>query len=449
MTTSIAVHAAERYAALAQPTDPITVDPGGILRFAGVACTDLAARFGTPLHVFSPGTMRANLHALAAAARRVWPADVELRFSLKSSGWPEAARIAVREGAGLEAVGPAELDHAVGIAAPADVVAHGSARSDAELLRTARTGAFLMIDSLEEAERLARICRDEKVPVRVGLRLKLLPEVADLTFLGADRGTALREFLRREKWGMSLSAAGAAVRLLADVPHVDLAGCGVHLGRVLKDDWGFGFWAGQLTRALTWLHEQTGWWPAVLDVGGGWARRRDPNPSAWTLRPRGAEDGLAEFCALLGQGLASQGLAGPPPTLWLEPGRYLVGNAAMTLTSVVAVKRDAGMRWLLTELSTNFLPRIDTSGYHYLILPAGRMHDALADRVDVVGPTCVDSRLGADLPMPPLGPGDLLAVADTGMYTLSAANHFNGLPLPAVVSVDEAGVADIADTGGI
>lgn len=444
MTATVAAHAATQYAALAESTDPIEVDAAGALRFAGVACTDLASRFGTPLHVLSPGTMRANLRELAAAARRHWPADVALRFSVKSSGWPEAARIAVREGAGLEAVGPAELDHAVGIAAPGDVVAHGSARSDAELLRTARTGAFLMIDSREEAERLARICRQERLRVRAGLRLKLLPDTADLAFLGADRSLALREFLRREKWGMSLSAAAEAVRLLAGVPYVDLAGCGVHLGRVLKEDWGFGFWAGQLARALTWLHGQTRWWPAVLDVGGGWARRRDPNPSAWTLRSRGAVAGLAEFCALL-----SRDLAGPPPMLWLEPGRYVVGNAALTLTSVVAVKQDAGIRWLLVDLSTNFLPRIDTSGYQYLILPADRMHGVLADQVDVVGPTCVDSRLGADLPMPPLRPGDLLAVVDTGMYTLSVANHFNGLPLPVVVSVDEGGVADIADTDGI
>lgn len=443
MTTTLGRPATARLAALAERTDPLGVAADGVLGFAGVSCAELAARFGTPLHLVAPATMRANLRGLRAAAGAAWPAPVALRFSVKAGGWPGAARVAVEEGAGLEVVGRPELDAALTVAEPDQVVAHGSARTDEELLHTARSGAFLMLDSLEETRRLAALCRSHDVRARVGLRLKLLPDAADLAFLGSGPAAVLGEFLRREKWGMTLAAAVEATGLLHRAGPVRLVGCGVHLGRTLKQDWAFGFWGRQLGRALAELHRRTGWWPAVVDLGGGWARRRDPNPDAWQLRPRAADEALPELLGALGRELT-----GPAPELWLEPGRYAVGNAALTLASVVAVKHDAGLRWLLVDLSTNFLPRVDTSGYHYVVLPAGRMHAPDAGVGDVAGPTCVDSRLGADLPLPALDPGDLLAVLDTGMYTLSAANRFNGLPLPRVVTVGEAGPVDVADMDG-
>jgi diaminopimelate decarboxylase len=40
-----------------------------------------------------------------------------------------------------------------------------------------------------------------------------------------------------------------------------------------------------------------------------------------------------------------------------------------------------------------------------------------------------------DLPLPPAAPGDTLAVATAGAYTLSMASTYNMVPRPAVVLV--------------
>src|SRR5262249_48917569 len=125
----------------------------------------------------------------------------------------------------------------------------------------------------------------------------------------------------------------------------------------------------------------------------------------------------------------------PLPELWLEPGRYIVGNAVLMLASVGAIKRDAGRMWVHVDACTNHLMRIDTSASWHQILPASGMDAPLDAIVDIVGSTCIPSVLGTDRPMPALQAGDVIAILDTGMYADAISNQFNGVPRPATVLI--------------
>ena len=73
-------------------------------------------------------------------------------------------------------------------------------------------------------------------------------------------------------------------------------------------------------------------------------------------------------------------------------------------------------------------------GYRYEIVHATRGNEAGGDEVSVVGPTCVVDLLG-ERRLPPVEPGDLLAVLDVGGYAEVLSSQFNLLPRPATVLV--------------
>jgi diaminopimelate decarboxylase len=179
----------------------------------------------------------------------------------------------------------------------------------------------------------------------------------------------------------------------------------------------------------------------MIDIGGGWPRQREPESRAPALNPHPIENYASAAASALAEGLAAGNR--PLPELWLEPGRYIVGNAVLMLATVGAIKRDADRVWVHVDACTNHLMRIDTSASWHHILPASRMDAPPTEIVDIVGSTCIPSVLGTDRSMPALQAGDIVAILDTGMYADAISNQFNGVPRPATVLIGNGDVAVI------
>ena len=122
------------------------------------------------------------------------------------------------------------------------------------------------------------------------------------------------------------------------------------------------------------------------------------------------------------------------PELWLEVGRYLVGNAVTLLGTVGAVKLDIGQAWVNLDCSTNSLMRVDTAASRYHVFAATSMHRPFTGRVHIVGPTCINS-FAENHPMPTMQRGDAVVILDAGMYAETTSTQFNGMPRPCTVLV--------------
>ncbi len=113
--------------------------------------------------------------------------------------------------------------------------------------------------------------------------------------------------------------------------------------------------------------------------------------------------------------------------LFLEPGRLIVGNAGILVTSVIYVKRGEGRNFVIVDAAMNDLIRPTLYDAHHEIRPyleASPDHPRLV--ADVVGPVCESGdylALGRDLPEPK--PGDLLAVMTAGAYGAVQAGTYN------------------------
>jgi diaminopimelate decarboxylase len=420
-------------------SDRLAVSADGMLLIEGQSAAGLLAEFGSPLYVAVEATIRENYRRIVRAFADRWQADVNVMYAIKTNNNLAIRAVLSSEGAGGDCFGLGEL-HAT-IRGGTDlrrVVMNGSNKTADEIAAALRHGIVINIDGEEEIELAQSIAAAASVTARVNLRLKLLPPELDAysgEFFKTSGG--IREAVRRSKWGYTLESAAGLVCAIRGNPNLDLCGYSCHVGRFSAHPDAYALVGRALGDAVIWLHGETGFWPTLLDIGGGWARQREPESRAPDLNPFTIEDYAEAATQALGGALAQGGLS--QPKLWLEPGRYIVGNAVLLLAKIGAVKHDDGLRWVHVDASTNDLMRIETSKAWYHILPASRMDTPMDATAEIVGGTCIPSILGSERSLPELRPGDCVAILDAGMYAETIANQFNAIPRPATILVSPAG----------
>jgi diaminopimelate decarboxylase len=209
------------------------------------------------------------------------------------------------------------------------------------------------------------------------------------------------------------------------------------MGRLGQDPAIQAAWGDALGTEIAALHEMTDFAPSLVNIGGGWPREREPESRSLNINPYTVEDYAESICSSLSRRLSGAGLE--VPELWLEPGRYLSGNAGVLLATVGAIKHDLDRTWINVDVSTNNLPRIESLGAAHHVLAASGMSRAYNMVATLVGGTCAASVLREDIVVPDLRRGDLVAILDAGMYSETVSNQYNGIARPATVLVSRTG----------
>jgi diaminopimelate decarboxylase len=417
------------------PTDRLAVSGGGDLLIENCAVPELLSTYGSPLFVVSEAALRANYRRIAAAFSSAWPAPVQILYAIKANNNLAVRAIMHSEGAGCDCFGTAEMYATfLGGADPAKVVVNGSNKTEAELAKAVDLGVIVNIDGEDEIDVLDRLAATAGKVAPVNVRLKVVPP--EYAGEGSDyfgMPTQLAAYLQREKWGFSAEAATQLVRAIGSRAHLSPLGFSLHVGRISSSPRMLALWAAETARMVLQIRQATGFSPRMLDIGGGWARERDPESRSLALNPNTIEDYAKAVTSVLLPPLTEAGME--VPELWLEVGRYLVGNAVCLLGTVGAVKRDMGQAWINIDCSTNSLMRVDTAASRYHLFAATGMHRPLSECAHIVGPTCIDSLFAESHPMPNVARGDAIAILDAGMYAETTSTQFNGMPRPATVLV--------------
>jgi diaminopimelate decarboxylase len=134
-----------------------------------------------------------------------------------------------------------------------------------------------------------------------------------------------------------------------------------------------------------------------------------------------------------------------------EPGRWLVASAGTLVAEVLWDKRrddpDGERRFVVLAAGMNDLLRPALYGARHRILPLAPREGPVTP-ADVVGPVCESSdTFATGVPLPPLEPGDLVAILDAGAYGAVMASHYNGRPRLAQVVTSRGALRLAAEPG--
>jgi ornithine decarboxylase len=121
--------------------------------------------------------------------------------------------------------------------------------------------------------------------------------------------------------------------------------------------------------------------------------------------------------------------------LTVEPGRALVGEAGLLVTSVIGKAERGQERWLYLDAGVFNALLEAIQGFRYQLRTE---RSGSPRRYVLAGPTCdsVDT-IAQDVSLPELSVGDRVYFLNAGAYTLSYASSFNGFEPPRVVAFDD------------
>lgn len=409
------------------------VDSRGHLRIGGADAAALAARFSTPLHVLDETRVRANCRAYLDALRVSYPGPSRLLYASKALCIMATCQLAYEEGLGLDVVSAGEIYTALEAGVPAEaLVFHGSNKTPDELAYGLEVGVGrFVVDNQHELDWLDRLARARGR--RAEVLLRVTPGIEPHTHRAIQTGGVDSKF----GFGLLDGSAEAAVRAAVAAGGLSLKGLHCHIGSQVLEIEPFVMAAEAVVRFAARMRP-AGLALEELNLGGGLGIRylaeQEP-PRREALVQALAEVVVARVC--------EYGL--PWPTLILEPGRSIVGDAGITLYTVGAIKTVPGIRTFVSVDGGMYEnPRPALYGARYEAVVAARAAEPPSQVVAVAGRCCESGDvLIWEAALPDVRQGDLLAVFATGAYAYSMASNYNRYPRPAVVFVRD-GAAQVA-----
>lgn len=372
--------------------------------------------------------MLAALRAREPAARAFWAYDLDgfaaraarLRaalaplgshaaYALKANGLPALVRAAAAAGLDADAGSLGELalaEHA-GFG-PERRTLSGNGRTIEEAEWAARHGvAAVSADHVGELDLLERAAAGASVRLRVALRVN--PGI----FTPGHRHVATGHY--EAKFGIGPGEALEAWAARARWPHLQVDGLHLHVGSQLLvtpplEE------AARVALDLARESAGRGAPLALVNLGGGFGIDYENGGDGFPLEAHAAR--LAR--AVEGCGLEWR----------FEPGRWLVAPVGVLVAEVLWIKlrREAGgeRRFVVLAAGMNDLLRPALYGARHRIVPVRPRPGAPAPAT-VVGPVCESGdTFATDMPLPPLEPGDLVALLDTGAYGSAMSSAYNG-----------------------
>lgn len=399
------------------------------LEIGGCDAVDLANEFGTPLYVMDEQAIRENCRRFRAAFEKEYGAS-GVAYASKAFLVTAMGALAAQEGMWLDVVSIGELHTARLSGFPMNrVLLHGNYKKPAELEMAVEAGVrYVVAESLAELRTLDEIARARNKIQEVMIRCNP----------GVDPHThrLIRTGQEDSKFGFNIRSGAAmeAARTALGLPNLRLAGVHCHVGSQLFDLTPHAEAAPVMVGFMRQVRDETGAQLEVLDMGGGLGARYLPEHN-----PPSIEEFARTVSGAVSEAVREAGIS--KPTLLVEPGRSVVGEAGTTLYTVGPIKEvniaeEPGRRTYLAVdggMSDNPRPALYDALYSAILANKAGSEPARTYRVS--GRHCDTDTLIPGIQLPEAEAGDLLAVQTTGAYTHSMSSNYNRYMRPAVVFV--------------
>ncbi|MBS0238179.1 MAG: diaminopimelate decarboxylase [Proteobacteria bacterium] len=385
----------------------------GILHAEDVSLAHIAAEVGTPFYCYSTATLVRHYEVLARAFA---DQNALICFAVKANSNQAVLATMARLGAGMDVVSEGELRRAraAGVAA-SKIIFAGVGKTRGEMAYALEEGIHgFNVESEPELLALSEVATSLGKTASIAIRVN--PDVDAKTHAKISTGKA------ENKFGVPYENARQLYAEAAKLPGIKISGIHMHIGSQITDLAPFRD-AFRLLADLARDLKANGIALEHLDIGGGLG-----------VPYRGANDippTPDEYAAVVKEALGGLGLK-----LILEPGRMIVGNAGVLVTKVIYVKEGTDKTFTIVDGAMNDLIRPTLYEAYHDVWPVTEARSDMSPiQQDIVGPVCeTGDFLAEDRALPPVEPGDLIAVMTAGAYGAVMSSTYNSrLLVPEVL----------------
>ncbi len=392
------------------------------LYMEAVSISTLVENYATPLYVYSK---QAILQAYAAYSTSFAAIDNQICYAVKANSNLAVLGILAQAGAGFDLVSAGELARVLAAGGePSRIVFSGvgKTRGDIEAGLAANIGCF-NVESLNELDTINTVAGEMGKIAPISIRVN--PNVDANTHPYISTG------LKDNKFGIGHDKAVAAYQYANSLPHLNIVGIDCHIGSQLTDIDPFVAALDKISELIETL-KKAGIALEHIDLGGGLGVRYIDEEVA----------DISKFAAALLPKLQALGLK-----VLFEPGRSIVANAGILLTTVDVLKPAEHKNFAIVDAAMNDLIRPALYQAQMAVIPAQlsdsdnlNNSDTFKDNSekswDIVGAVCETGDFLAKQRLLTLNKGDVLAITGAGAYGFVMSSNYNTRPRAAEVMVD-------------
>jgi diaminopimelate decarboxylase len=386
----------------------------GVLFAEEVDLPQIAAACGTPSYIYSANMIRERYRAYDRAFTGL---PHQVCYAVKANSNLSILGLLAAEGSGFDIVSAGELFRVLKAGGdPQKVVFSGVGKTEPEIRYALSHGIHSFnCESEAEIDVLNRVAAELNVQASVSLRVN--PDVNPVTHPYISTG------LKENKFGIDSSVIEQAYAYAASRPNLRVTGVSCHIGSLMMDPSPM-VEAVERLKSLALRLKDRGLPIDHLDLGGGLGIAYEESQSTPSIEA--AMQALRSIIEDTGM------------SVFVEPGRSIVGEAGILLTKVLYTKRNGAKHFIIADGAMNDLIRPSLYEAYHRVLAV--KESTPLRPADLVGPVCESGDfLAKDRDLPDAESGDLLALLASGAYGFAMASNYNSRPRPAEVLVDGRG----------
>tara|TARA_Y100000590_G_scaffold303961_1_gene342705 strand:+ start:7530 stop:8759 length:1230 start_codon:yes stop_codon:yes gene_type:complete len=374
-----------------------------------ISTQKLVKKYKTPFYCYSLSQLKNNFYTFNNTFKGVRPI---ICFSVKSNSNINLLKELKKIGSGADVVSIGELLKALkaGIS-PKKIVFSGIGKTEEELRMAIKKRVLLInIESESEVNLINKISKKISRKIPVGIRLN--PNVSGKTHKKISTGG------KDEKFGLSSNDFINLCKKIRKTKNLNLQGISVHIGSQITNVAPF----KKVLSVINKIINKTKINFKFIDLGGGmgisYSKKEKPI-------------NLNEYAKLVRKFIKNKNCQ-----IIFEPGRFIIGNAAILITKIIYIKKNNNKNFIILDAGMNNLMRPALYDSHHEIIPIKKTRKLLRGNFHFVGPICESSdKFSSKKIFSKIKEGDYISIANVGAYGMSLSSNYNTRPTIAEIMI--------------
>jgi len=379
------------------------------LKVDGFNAEFLAKKFNTPIYCYSLRKIKENITNFKNSFKKI---DPLICFAVKANTNVKILKEIKNFNLGADVVSIGELMKALkaGIN-PQKIVFSGVGKTKTEIEYAVNKKILLInAESKSEVLEIEKIAKNKKRIVDIGIRLN--PNTDAKTISQISTGKKENKFGIDEKMFLQL------VNYIKNSKNLDLKCLSVHIGSQILSHKPY----QRMLVVLDKIIKKSNYKFDYIDLGGGMGI--DYSHNSAKLNYREYSKSIEKF------------LKKNNSKIIFEPGRSIIGNAAILITKIIYIKEGFNKNFVILDVAMNDLMRPALYGANHKIMPLKKIRKISKKTYEFVGPICESTdKFSTIKNFQKLNEKDFLAICDVGAYGTSLASNYNVRPKPIEILI--------------
>ena len=379
-----------------------------------ISAINIAKKYGTPSYCYSINKLKNNIKEFQNNFKSI---DPIICFSVKSNNNIEILRVIKSYNLGADVVSMGELMIALKARIPAKKIVFSGVGKTKEEIAYAIKKKILLINAESESEIkvIEKIAKKKRKKVNIGIRLN--PNVDAKTNNKISTGRKI------DKFGVDKKNLIKIINSLNFSKYIKIKCLSVHIGSQITNFRPYTRMVKEIDKILSKINHKFDY----IDFGGGMGIQYDNNTKKLDYKKY-----LGSIKSFLRRNNVK---------IIFEPGRSIVGNAAILLTKIIYIKETSNKNFVVLDAAMNDLIRPALYGSFHKIIPIIRNKKNIKKTHSFVGPICeTTDEFLTTKKYSQTKESDYLAICDVGAYGIVLASNYNLRTKPPEIIIDKSNI---------